>query len=172
MTSSIAVILCLLGVASAQVDLTSGGDSSCYKKDDKGLSYRGLTSTTASGRTCQNWNKDHPWAASAQDQTPENGLGNHNYCRNPDGSDKPWCFTLDTSPDHEREDCNVEECAPSGAFARDFKAEASDLATHVGSVNCDCGGQLYGSSTTTTDTSVKLLQTGKNKITGKPCRCH
>jgi len=171
----VAVLLFLIGSASAQVDLTAAGDGSCYKADDKGKSYRGLTSTTVSGRNCQKWSADHPWPASSVDQNAENGLGNHAYCRNPDASfDKPWCYTMDTNPDKKKEVCNVDECVPSGAFARDFHSEASDLATHVGATNCDCGGQLYGSSTTTADTSVSLAQVkmGKNKLTGKPCRCH
>lgn len=55
---SVAFVLFLIGAANAQVDLTGAGDASCYKKDDKGLSYRGLTSTTASGRNCMKWSGD------------------------------------------------------------------------------------------------------------------
>merc|ERR1719213_910891 len=84
--------------------------------------------TTSSGRTCQNWLKDKPHE-NAIGPTPTNGLGNHNYCRNPDGSeDKPWCYTLDPSPEHKKETCTVPVCP---AAARDFKDEAKTLASHV-----------------------------------------
>ena len=47
--------------------------------------YRGTMSTTSSGRTCQKWTEQAPHG---HDRTPENfpdgGLGDHNYCRNPD----------------------------------------------------------------------------------------
>ena len=40
----------------------------------------------------------------------ENGLGNNNFCRAPDDSfDKPWCFTMDTNPEKEKEACRSEE---------------------------------------------------------------
>merc|ERR1719207_512539 len=85
-------------------------DASCYEEKDKGKRYKGLMTTTASGRTCQNWLKDKPHENPIGANT-NNGLGNHNYCRNPDGSEsKPWCYTMDPSPDHEKETCDVPIC--------------------------------------------------------------
>merc|ERR1719498_2373880 len=142
--------LLLIGAAHAQVDLTGAGDASCYKADDKGLSYRGLVTTTVSGRTCMRWTQDKPWNAAAITPNTDNGLGNHNYCRNPDGSkERPWCFTLDTNPDHETEECNVDPCVATGPFARNFPEEASDLKTAVGAHDCECASQLFGATTTT-----------------------
>merc|ERR1719240_1729622 len=64
-------------------------DISCYEESDKGETYKGLMTKTSSGRTCQNWLKDKPHSISMS-PSDANGLGNHNYCRNPDGSeDKP-----------------------------------------------------------------------------------
>merc|ERR1719367_2393006 len=84
-------------------------DLSCYYEKDpsfagsietgggQGRSYRGLVSTTVSGRTCQKWTATHPWNPFQESwkyrPTPDrkskdgvqwgNGVGNHNYCRNP-----------------------------------------------------------------------------------------
>merc|ERR1719387_2738574 len=100
----------------------------------------------------------------------ENGLGNHNYCRNPDKSeDKPWCYTMDSSADHKKETCDVPVCP---GMARDFVDEAATIATKVGSTDCECAAQLYGSTTTTADTSVSLVQKRAGKIVDGKCHCH
>lgn len=38
---------------------------------------------------------------------PDKGLDD-NYCRNPDGRHRPWCFTTD--PDTPWEYCNIKVC--------------------------------------------------------------
>merc|ERR1719311_1299478 len=69
-------------------------DTGCYIKqhpiteeDDHGLTYRGLVTSTESGRTCQNWLDKHPHNIDVEPDD-KNGLGNHNFCRNPDNSFK------------------------------------------------------------------------------------
>ncbi|XP_041661799.1 plasminogen-like isoform X1 [Cheilinus undulatus] len=75
---------------------------------DKGKAYRGTIAVTVSGKTCQRWSTQTPHR---HDRTPENyqceGLEN-NYCRNPDNSEKPWCYTTD--PDSRWEYCNIPSC--------------------------------------------------------------
>merc|ERR1719375_2047648 len=141
----------------------------CYEEEDSGKSYRGLKTQSLSGRTCQKWTAQHPHEITLA-IGPDNGLGNHNYCRNPDGSEsKPWCYTLDTRAEHAKEACEIPKC--KGA-RRDYVSEAEDLAVDIKATDCECAAQLYGSTTTTADTSVKgfkLVQTGRKG--GKHCKC-
>merc|ERR1719231_1211210 len=157
----------------------SAFDTSCYHKEDPpnemkaagGRGYRGLVSSTVSGRTCQKWTSDHPWKGAVKitptsdEENDEglmtwgNGLGNHNYCRNPDGRDSvPWCFTMEPAVDWEP--CEIPECPEK---KRDFPEEAKELTVEVEATDCQCADQLYGSTLTTADTAVKLLQKGKKK---------
>ncbi|XP_065805166.1 tissue-type plasminogen activator isoform X3 [Labrus bergylta] len=61
-----------------------------------GQSYRGTTSVTKSGSRCLPWDSpalkrklNNAWKSEALEQ----GLGSHNFCRNPDGDVGPWCHT-------------------------------------------------------------------------------
>lgn len=61
----------------------------------QGLSYRGTWSTSLSGLECVNWNSFSLRGKKFTASRPEAntlGLGIHNYCRNPDGDTKPWCY--------------------------------------------------------------------------------
>ncbi|XP_066449505.1 tissue-type plasminogen activator [Eleutherodactylus coqui] len=67
--------------------------ASCY--EGSGQFYRGNYSRTNSGLVCLNWNSlelnEKIYKAQHKD-AEQLGLGNHNYCRNPDGDKKPWCY--------------------------------------------------------------------------------
>ncbi|KAK7925460.1 hypothetical protein WMY93_007770 [Mugilogobius chulae] len=69
------------------------GPNDCYTGD--GESYRGNVSETDDGHECLYWNS-HFLLDSGTDpfdtDDHEDGLGHHNFCRNPDGSRMPWCF--------------------------------------------------------------------------------
>jgi hypothetical protein len=79
----------------------------------KQADYRGTISTTVGGFTCQKWSVQTPFTHT---RTPANypnaGLGDHNYCRNPDGQagsqEKAWCYT--TNPAKQWDYCNVPVC--------------------------------------------------------------
>ena len=187
-----------LKARSAAPSLTSF-ELGCYVEKDptaevggaKGKSYRGLMSSTKTGRTCQKWSADLPHDAAAKIKpvadtkeavdeddirspaviTWGNGLGNHNYCRNPDQSeDMPWCYTMDPNKGHAKETCEIPKCP---ANPRDWISEAADMSVKVASgLNCDCAAQLYGSTTTTEDTAVKFTQITKRGKIGKDGKCH
>ncbi|XP_043933725.1 hepatocyte growth factor-like protein isoform X3 [Protopterus annectens] len=73
-----------------------------------GEDYRGFVDYTKSGRECQRWDLQSPHKHHYQpEKYPDKGL-NDNYCRNPDGSVHPWCYTTD--PNVEREHCNIQKC--------------------------------------------------------------
>ena len=84
--------------------LKSLAATDCIPTD--GTAYNGSASTTESGLTC------HIWSI-----TPPNinhsftGVGDHNYCRSPDGDYNVWCFTTD--PGKPWEYCDVPVCLQS-----------------------------------------------------------
>uniref|UniRef100_A0A8C9ZX32 Plasminogen n=1 Tax=Sander lucioperca TaxID=283035 RepID=A0A8C9ZX32_SANLU len=73
-----------------------------------GEDYRGKISTTEKGFTCQRWDSqkphNHGYSPSA---LPEKYL-EENYCRNPDGDPRPWCFT--TSGSKRWDFCSIPRC--------------------------------------------------------------
>ena len=86
-----------------QRSVSSQGNHECQEGNPPGVSYSGTTSVTASGRACQ------VWAATQPHHTDYPELGEHNYCRNPDGDDTGvWCRTTD--PDEPWEYCDVKRC--------------------------------------------------------------
>ncbi|KGL75997.1 Salivary plasminogen activator beta, partial [Tinamus guttatus] len=83
----------------------------CYQ--DTGVTYRGTWSTTKSGAECLNWNTNglRDWKYSGQrEDAAELGLGNHNYCRNPDEDSKPWCYIYKGGK-YSWEYCSVPSCS-------------------------------------------------------------
>uniref|UniRef100_K1R631 G-protein coupled receptor GRL101 n=1 Tax=Magallana gigas TaxID=29159 RepID=K1R631_MAGGI len=86
-------------------------DFSKCKLTSEGLDYRGNVSRTASGKTCQRWDKQYPWTHTYTDLYGGNSV-HENYCRNPKaGQDpSPWCFTTDDKVQWELCDIPVCEC--------------------------------------------------------------
>nr|XP_020737011.1 tissue-type plasminogen activator [Odocoileus virginianus texanus] len=98
-----------------EIDTTA----TCYK--DQGVAYRGTWSTAESGAECANWNSSglamKPYSGRRPDAV-RLGLGNHNYCRNPDGDAQPWCHVW---KDRQLtwEYCDVPQCVTCGL--REYK---------------------------------------------------
>ena len=63
---------------------------------DKGTDYKGHQNKTKSGIICQNWDAQYPHKHTrTPDKYPDADLKD-NFCRNPDGEDKIWCYTSDS----------------------------------------------------------------------------
>ncbi|XP_044609970.1 hepatocyte growth factor-like protein isoform X7 [Equus asinus] len=73
-----------------------------------GEDYRGAVDRTESGRECQRWDLQHPHAHPFEPGKFLDKDLDDNYCRNPDGSERPWCYTTD--PQTEREFCDLPLC--------------------------------------------------------------
>uniref|UniRef100_A0A8C3R541 Kringle domain-containing protein n=1 Tax=Cyanoderma ruficeps TaxID=181631 RepID=A0A8C3R541_9PASS len=74
----------------------------------KGEDYRGRIAVTESGNVCQHWNTQSPHQHVFLFPVLR-GL-QENYCRNPDGEKKPWCYTTNSSIRWEY--CIIPPCVP------------------------------------------------------------
>ena len=90
----------------------------CQEKSVSGRSYVGKGNTTSSGLPCQTWSNTetyhHPFAH----------VGDHNFCRNPNGASQTqvWCYTI--GPDHMPDNCLVPFCPSLKAL--DFSLDNDD----------------------------------------------
>nr|O18783.1 RecName: Full=Plasminogen; Contains: RecName: Full=Plasmin heavy chain A; Contains: RecName: Full=Activation peptide; Contains: RecName: Full=Plasmin heavy chain A, short form; Contains: RecName: Full=Plasmin light chain B; Flags: Precursor [Notamacropus eugenii]AAB65760.1 plasminogen [Notamacropus eugenii] len=74
-----------------------------------GENYRGTISKTESGIECQPWDSQEPHSHEyIPSKFPSKDL-KENYCRNPDGEPRPWCFT--SNPEKRWEFCNIPRCS-------------------------------------------------------------
>jgi hypothetical protein len=78
----------------------------------KAVGYRGCQSVTRDGRTCQKWTAQSPQRHSMYPTILNVGLGDHNYCRNPDGSDTIWCYTTVPCPGNTHCETRWDYCDP------------------------------------------------------------
>ncbi|XP_051474822.1 hyaluronan-binding protein 2 isoform X2 [Apus apus] len=87
------------------------GLDDCYEEDSS--TYRGRVNQAANGKTCLHWNShillNYPINAFMED-ADSYGIGEHNFCRNPDEDEKPWCYIR---KDHkvEWDFCDVSACS-------------------------------------------------------------
>uniref|UniRef100_A0A672PU20 Plasminogen-like n=1 Tax=Sinocyclocheilus grahami TaxID=75366 RepID=A0A672PU20_SINGR len=85
-------------------------DSKANCKVGNGDTYRGPTSTTIVGVTCQAWSSmtPHQHAIFTPETHPDKGLES-NQCRNPDNDvNGPWCYTTDRNKKWDY--CQIPDC--------------------------------------------------------------
>ncbi|XP_049613820.1 plasminogen [Syngnathus scovelli] len=73
-----------------------------------GENYRGKVSITESGVACQRWDSQEPHNHGYNPNALPQKYLEENYCRNPDGDPKPWCFT--TNLNKRWEFCSIPRC--------------------------------------------------------------
>ena len=84
------------------------GANFCVKLDFN-PNYNGTMTYTLNGLTCQRWDSQSPHRHHYTNPGlfPEETVEEvANYCRTPDGSGWPWCFT--TSPEVRSQVCNID----------------------------------------------------------------
>ena len=89
----------------------------CQHKSTKGRGYGGIANTTVTGKSCIRWS-DVTWVFYDSAYVDD-----HNFCRNPAGSerDQVWCHTTD----REQENCRVPFCPPLKVL--DFSLDNDDF---------------------------------------------
>ena len=106
-----------------------GNDVGCQHWSTSGRDYRGKANTTTSGIPCQNWSDTKPH------DHEFTHVGDHNFCRNPAGSEtyQVWCYTNGT--DLEWDNCSVPFCPPlkvlDFSLDNDWKPNANANYTHA-----------------------------------------
>ena len=69
---------------------------------------------TKEGISCQRWDSQYPHGHSYDNDIlfPFDGTATAaaNYCRDPDGTFMPWCYTVDPDPDKRRGFCDIPLC--------------------------------------------------------------
>ncbi|KAK1792393.1 hypothetical protein P4O66_012079, partial [Electrophorus voltai] len=87
----------------------------CYTVN--GEDYRGHQKETSlqDGKPCLFWNEtfQHPYNTQKY-PNGEGGLGSHNYCRNPDGDVRPWCYIADQEDGIYWKFCEIPTCQMPG----------------------------------------------------------
>uniref|UniRef100_A0A8D0E3N9 Plasminogen activator n=1 Tax=Salvator merianae TaxID=96440 RepID=A0A8D0E3N9_SALMN len=101
--------LCPLGFSGKQCEI----DNKAACCQGSGETYRGTWSVTTSGMECLNWKinplKQKRYSGYRADAL-KLGLGDHNYCRNPDKDSKPWCYVYKPNQ-YTWEYCNIPFCS-------------------------------------------------------------
>uniref|UniRef100_A0A8C4WW16 Kringle domain-containing protein n=1 Tax=Eptatretus burgeri TaxID=7764 RepID=A0A8C4WW16_EPTBU len=104
-----------------------------------GEDYRGDVSHTTSGRACQRWDSQHPHKHDRTvERFPESGL-TENFCRNPDGEAKPWCYT--TNRDQRWEYCPIPRCTAPDPSTFTYDCVRGDGSTYHGQVSVTSTGK-------------------------------
>uniref|UniRef100_A0A672V0D7 Kringle domain-containing protein n=1 Tax=Strigops habroptila TaxID=2489341 RepID=A0A672V0D7_STRHB len=87
-----------------------------FPRGEDSVSYRGRVNQAVNGKTCLHWNShlllDHSINAFMEDAASY-GIGEHNFCRNPDEDEKPWCY-IRKNHKVEWDFCDVSLCSGTG----------------------------------------------------------
>ncbi|XP_072182249.1 plasminogen-like [Diadema setosum] len=151
--------LCPVGPPS--VSCNSPSLTECFEEDDAS-DYRGAVNETQNGVACQMWTRQSPHV---HDRTPSNypdaGLGDHNFCRNPDGEPSTWCYTIDSGVRWEY--CSVG--SPSTNCSGEEHVEGSTIPTSTPNIT---SSSANGLRRTTTNSPSSRSQTSSDSAISSP----
>ncbi|XP_072113200.1 LOW QUALITY PROTEIN: hepatocyte growth factor activator [Mobula birostris] len=114
-------------------------NENCY--EDDGVTYKGTEDESESNTECMPWKESflrNKLNVSSLEEALRLGLGDHSYCRNPDGDKQPWCYVmLDNHISWEY--CNIPKCGTPSITPRRFPAVARSLARKLPRRSPTCG---------------------------------
>uniref|UniRef100_A0A8D0C8T6 Hepatocyte growth factor n=1 Tax=Scleropages formosus TaxID=113540 RepID=A0A8D0C8T6_SCLFO len=84
---------CNITACEVDTETDVGVTTKCFHS--QGEKYRGTVDVTPSGIKCQRWDSQFPHNHSYSPQNYKCKDLRENFCRNPNGADLPWCFTMD-----------------------------------------------------------------------------
>ncbi|XP_037660586.1 hyaluronan-binding protein 2 isoform X3 [Choloepus didactylus] len=135
------------------------GSDDCYVGD--GYSYRGKVSRTVNQHSCLYWNSHLLLQENYNmfmEDAEAHGIGEHNFCRNPDGDKKPWCFIKVNKAKVKWEYCDVSPC--SAQDTADPEASPTEPLTKLPGFD-SCG------RTQTAERMIKRIYGGFKSTAGK-----
>lgn len=105
----------ILSVVVVESSASNGSQTDCITSN--GVNYRGEQQSSSSGLICLNWtNSTRDYDVNSQPDS-QTGVGDHNYCRNPDSSEKPWCYIAGPDGTIQRQFCVIELCKEQASAA-------------------------------------------------------
>ncbi|XP_026199807.1 phosphoinositide-3-kinase-interacting protein 1 [Anabas testudineus] len=119
---SFSLHLVLLSVVFVQSSASNGNEEGCVTSN--GAEYRGEQDSSSSGLICLNWtNTTRDYDVNIHPDT-QTGVGDHNHCRNPDSSRRPWCYIAGPDGTIQRQFCAIDTCKDQASMVR---AEAESV---------------------------------------------
>ncbi|XP_048467237.1 phosphoinositide-3-kinase-interacting protein 1 isoform X1 [Rhincodon typus] len=120
------------------------GDTATAQRTDcilsNGMNYRGDQQITSQGLKCVNWmhsKRDYNLTLYPDRDT---GVGDHQFCRNPDDADGPWCYVK--TPNEERllrQSCSIGSCNNTSLHgdlnATTVEAETVNVGSSAGQID-------------------------------------
>ncbi|KAG7278568.1 hypothetical protein CRUP_033436, partial [Coryphaenoides rupestris] len=111
------VFLCVAVVGST----TPSTPEDCVRSNGGG--YKGNTNVSSTGLTCLAWRVAREGGHDVQNLVDsEPGVGELNYCRNPDSSEGPWCYIRAPDGSVQRQSCSIEPCKEGTASPAEVAA--------------------------------------------------
>ncbi|XP_067909471.1 hyaluronan-binding protein 2-like isoform X2 [Heterodontus francisci] len=122
------------------------GMDDCYTRN---AAYQGHVSQTIGGQRCLYWNSHlllTPQMILQMQSSDTHGVEEHNYCRNLNGDEQPWCYIQNATGTPNWDSCPVASC--SNSSGNEFESE-DNISQHNASdeQNEELPGIFYGTET-------------------------